>query len=92
MHISVCLFSEVALECTCKYNGQLSLSDAPAGNHGILVAFITFDWIFVLMTATPMQLYLGERSGHCETKHFSCSLEMVHLRFLKSCFYSPSIN
>ena len=42
MHISVCLFSEVVLEC--KYNGQLPLSDAPAGNHGTLVVFLSpFD-------------------------------------------------
>ena len=37
MHISVCLFSEVVLEC--KHNGQLSLSGAPAGSYGTLVAF-----------------------------------------------------
>ena len=42
MHISVCLFSEVVLEC--KYNGQLPLSGAPAGNHGTLVVFLSpFD-------------------------------------------------
>ena len=63
MHISVCLFSEVVLEC--KYNGQLPLSGAPAGNHGTLVVFfIAFRLSIYFNGHNSMQVYLREKSGH----------------------------
>ena len=62
MHISVCLFSEVVLEC--KYNGQLPLSDAPAGTtHSTLVVFYHLRLSIYFNGHNSTQVYLREKSG-----------------------------
>ena len=67
MHMSVCLFSEVALKC--KHNGQLPLSDAPAGSNNTLVVFYHLRLGICFNGHISMQVYLRERSGHRETRH-----------------------